>query len=45
MDNDILLIEEDDNFATIIFNRPERKNSLSSDLLIKLHLQLESWAA
>ncbi len=45
MDNDILLIEEDDNFATIIFNRPERKNSLSSDLLIKLHLQLEIWAA
>ncbi len=44
MNNEILLVEEDDNYATIIFNRPERKNSLSSDLLIKLHLQLESWA-
>ncbi len=44
MDNDILLVEENDNFAIILFNRPERKNSLTSDLLIKLHLQLESWA-
>ncbi len=45
MKNDLILIEEKEKYATIIFNRPNKRNALSSDLLIELHLELENWAS
>lgn len=41
MTNEVLLIEKQENLAVLIFNRPEKKNSLSPELLVKLHLALE----
>jgi len=36
MKNKILLVEREGNICTLILNRPEKKNSLSHDLLIKI---------
>ncbi|MGB9498942.1 MAG: enoyl-CoA hydratase-related protein [Dissulfuribacterales bacterium] len=44
MGNEVLIKEKNGSIGTIIFNRPERKNSLSPELLIKLHLILKEWA-
>lgn len=44
MNNELLLKEKKGNVGTIIFNRPEQKNSFSPELLIKLHLLLKEWA-
>jgi enoyl-CoA hydratase/carnithine racemase len=43
MGNELLIKEKNGNVGTIIFNRPERKNSFSPELLIKLHLTLKEW--
>ncbi|MBL0712639.1 MAG: enoyl-CoA hydratase/isomerase family protein, partial [Desulfosarcina sp.] len=45
MGNDILLEEKKDCIGTLILNRPDKKNALSQELLIKLHLTLEKWSA
>jgi enoyl-CoA hydratase len=39
---DVLLIEKKDRVATLILNRPEKRNSLSPELLIRLHQTLEA---
>lgn len=44
MSTDILLIEKKDRVGTLIFNRPEKRNSLSPDLLIRIHQTLEDFA-
>jgi enoyl-CoA hydratase len=44
MSTEILLIEKKDRVATLIFNRPEKRNSLSPDLLIRIHQTLEGFA-
>lgn len=44
MSTEILLVEKKDRVATLIFNRPEKRNSLSPDLLIKIHQTLENFA-
>ncbi len=44
MSTDILLVEKKDRVGTLIFNRPEKRNSLSPDLLIKIHQTLENFA-
>ncbi|MFZ2633407.1 MAG: enoyl-CoA hydratase-related protein [Desulfosalsimonadaceae bacterium] len=44
MVNEMLVKEKNGSVGTIIFNRPERKNSLSPELLLKLHLILKEWA-
>ncbi|MCP4755723.1 MAG: enoyl-CoA hydratase [Proteobacteria bacterium] len=44
MDNDVLLVEKKGNVATLSFNRPEKKNALSIDLLIKLYQTLEEYS-
>jgi enoyl-CoA hydratase/carnithine racemase len=41
---DILLVEKKDRVATLTFNRPEKRNSLSQDLLIKIHQTLDNFA-
>jgi enoyl-CoA hydratase len=43
MGNELLIKEKNGNVGAIIFNRPERKNSFSPELLIKLHLILKEW--
>ncbi|MBI4763608.1 MAG: enoyl-CoA hydratase/isomerase family protein [Deltaproteobacteria bacterium] len=44
MSTDILLVEKKDRVATLTFNRPEKRNSLSQDLLIKIHQTLDNFA-
>ena len=44
MTNDILMVEGKDPVRTLIFNRPEKRNSLSPELLIELHQALETFA-
>jgi len=39
-----LLVETKEQVATLIINRPEKRNSLSPDLLIRLHEVLEDFA-
>jgi len=41
MEEDILIKEEEQHIGTLIFNRPEKKNALSPELLLKLHLALK----
>lgn len=41
MSADILIIEKRERVATLVLNRPEKRNSLSPDLLIRLHQTLE----
>jgi len=38
-----LIVEREGYVGTLKLNRPERKNALSLDLLVKLHLVLEDW--
>ena len=40
-ENDILLVQREAYVCTLIFNRPEKRNSLSRDLLYNLHHTLE----
>ncbi len=42
--NDVLQKETRGNVGTLIINRPERRNALSPELLVKLHLALKEWA-
>ncbi len=44
MEKELLIKEIQGNVGTIIFNRPESKNSFSPELLINLHLLLKEWA-
>ncbi len=44
MGNDVLLIEKKEHIRTLILNRPEKRNSLTPDLLIKLTETLEEFA-
>lgn len=44
MSADILLVEKKDRVATLIFNRPEKRNSLSLDLLIKIYQTLKNFS-
>ena len=39
----ILLTESKSGIGTLTFNRPERKNSLSPDLLMMIHNTLQEW--
>lgn len=43
MSTDILLVEKKDRMATLTINRPEKRNSLSPDLLIRIHQTLEEF--
>ncbi len=43
MDSDALIKQRKGNVATLIFNRPERKNALSPELLVNLHMTLKEW--
>lgn len=43
MTTDILKVEKKDRVATLILNRPEKRNSLSPDLLIGIHQTLETF--
>jgi enoyl-CoA hydratase len=43
MEKDVLIRKEENHVGTLIFNRPEKKNSLSSELLLKLHSTLKEW--
>lgn len=45
MENGVLLAERKDNIGTLILNRPEKRNSLSVEMLLKLIETLEKWAA
>ena len=44
MNDDILLVERDGYVVTLTLNRPEKRNSLSPDLLIRLHQTLNGLA-
>ncbi|MCP4750770.1 MAG: enoyl-CoA hydratase [Proteobacteria bacterium] len=44
MDNDVLLIQRTGNVCTLVLNRPEKRNSLSPELLIKLTQALEDFS-
>ncbi|MEE8398941.1 MAG: enoyl-CoA hydratase-related protein [Desulfobacterales bacterium] len=44
MTDGILLVEQKDQVGTLIFNRPEKRNSLSPALLIEFHEALETFA-
>jgi len=39
-----LIADVEDGIGRLTLNRPERRNALSPDLLVKIHLQLEAWA-
>jgi enoyl-CoA hydratase/carnithine racemase len=41
MENEILLIERKEHVCTLILNRPEKRNSLSPDLLVQIHQTLQ----
>lgn len=43
-ETEVLKREIRGNVGTLIFNRPERKNALSPEMLVKLHLTLKEWA-
>ncbi len=40
----VLLKEVKGNIGTLTFNRPERRNSISPDMLVQIHLTLKEWA-
>lgn len=44
MGTDVLLQEIRGNVGTLIINRPEKRNSLSIDLLLRIHQTLTEWA-
>jgi enoyl-CoA hydratase/carnithine racemase len=37
MENDTLIVEQEEHIATVIFNRPEKRNSLTPEMLIKVY--------
>jgi len=41
---EILLVEKKDRVGTLVLNRPEKRNALSPDLLIRIHQTLEDFA-
>jgi len=43
MEKDVLIRKEENHVGTLIFNRQEKKNALSPELLSKLHLTLKEW--
>ena len=43
-DQDILVQSYDEHVGTLVLNRPERKNALSPELLIRIHMVLKEWA-
>ena len=45
MDSDILLMDRRDRVCTLTLNRPEKRNSLSPDLLIRIYQALEELSA
>ncbi len=42
MENETLLVRREKHVCTLVLNRPEKRNALSPDLLIKLHQTLEA---
>ncbi len=44
MNKQVLIIEVKGNAGILSFNRPERRNALSPELLVEIHLTLEKWA-
>ena len=44
MEKDILLKEIKGNVGTLTFNRPEKRNSFTFDLLVQLNRALDEWA-
>jgi enoyl-CoA hydratase/carnithine racemase len=42
---EVLLKEIKGNVGTLTFNRPERRNAISPDMLVEMHLTLKEWAA
>lgn len=38
-----LIAQVEDGIGRLTLNRPERRNALSPDLLVQIHLQLEAW--
>ena len=44
MDDQVLLHEINGQVGTLILNRAERRNALSPELLVNLHVTLENWA-
>jgi len=45
MSSDTLLAEVKGNIGTLTLSRPERRNALSPDMLVTIHLTLSDWAA
>ncbi len=44
MENDVLRLEKKGHFAILSFNRPQKRNALSFDLLIKIYQALEEYS-
>jgi len=44
MENDILMIQREEHMCTLILNRPEKRNALSPDLLIKIYETLQDFS-
>lgn len=44
MTDEVLITRVEDGIGTVLFNRPDKKNALSMELLIKLKKQLDTWA-
>ena len=44
MGQDVLLKSVEGYVGTLVLNRPEKRNSLSPELLLELHLALSTWA-
>ncbi len=44
MAQDVLLVDVKDHVGTLTFNRPEKRNALSPEILFQFHLILEEWA-
>ena len=44
MENDILMIQREEHVCTLILNRPEKRNALSPDLLLKIHETLQDFS-
>ncbi|MBN2298439.1 MAG: enoyl-CoA hydratase/isomerase family protein, partial [Deltaproteobacteria bacterium] len=44
MGDDILKQEVKDHIGTLTLNRPDKRNALSPDLIVKIHLALKQWS-
>jgi enoyl-CoA hydratase/carnithine racemase len=42
--SEVLLKEIRGNVGTLTFNRPERRNAISPDMLVQIHMTLKEWA-